>query len=82
MNLVALCASHINCKERLHSIKIMINSLLDQKEPVNIFVSISSEKELLNELDDIINSYTNKYDIIKFIFHSQKQSQFEHYKSL
>ena len=82
MNLVALCASHINCKERLHSIQIMINSLLDQKEPINIFVSISSEKELLNELNDIINSYNNKYDIIKFIFHSQKQSQFEHYKSL
>jgi hypothetical protein len=60
----------------------MINSLLDQKEPVNIFISISSEEEFSDELNDIINSYTNKYDIIKFIFHPQKLSQFEHYKSL
>lgn len=82
MNLIALCASHINCKERLHSIQIMINSLLDQIEPVNIFISISCECEFKNDVENIINSYTNKYDIIKFIFHSQKQSQFEHYKSL
>lgn len=81
-NLISLCASHINCKERLHSIKVMINSLLDQIDPVNIFISISCEDEFKNDVENIINSYESKHDILKFQFHSQKQSQFEHYKSL
>lgn len=82
MNLIALCASHINCKERLHSIQVMINSLLDQIEPINIFISISCEAEFKNDVENIVNLYESKHDILKFQFHSQKQSQFEHYKSL
>jgi cephalosporin hydroxylase len=59
----------------------MINSLLNQIEPVNIFISISCETEFKNDVENIINSYESKHDIIKFQFHSQKQSQFEHYKN-
>jgi len=60
----------------------MINSLINQVEPVNIYVSISCEEQFTQELLDIINFYTNNYETIKIMFQTPKLSQFEHYKIL
>lgn len=80
MNLIALCASHINCKERLHALQVMINSIKNQTFQISLYISISCDDELKINIDNIINLYKN--ELIHFIFHEGKLSQFEHYFEL
>ena len=70
---IALCASHIDSPQRLQLLKCSIDSMLNQKERVPIWISISTPADSL----DIY--YEDIPDFHIFIHTNTKKSQFEHF---
>jgi hypothetical protein len=81
MDLAALCASHINCTERLNHFKSMISSYSKQQDTIPLYVSMSSDTDMNPDVIKFLIELRNNTSI-KVYFNSEKQSQFNHYKIL
>ena len=82
MDLVALCASHMNSKQRWDMFVYMIDSWNCQKVPIQLFVSMSFDSAIGNGLLEDIESMRSGYPRLEILLSDKKMSQFEHYKKL
>lgn len=76
-SLICLCASHIESARRFEHFKCMIQSWREQTVKLPLYISLSFDKELL--LEEEINKLSEDR---LFIYITEKQSQFSHYKTL
>lgn len=77
--LTVLCASHIECCQRLMYLHYMLNSWFNQTIKCEIFVSISYSENMSRDIIKLMNSWKNKTNLFNFVLRGQKCSQFEHY---
>jgi hypothetical protein len=83
MELLCLCASHIDNIQRLSYFNYMIESWDCQKHKVKLYVSMSVETKLYETVIENNKKLLLKYDKLLYIFiHKNKKSQFQHYKWL
>jgi hypothetical protein len=82
MQLLALCASHINHEKRLEDLYLMLNSWKEQTFSIELHISLSSELDILDakHIQELLrNTYGNKL----FVYPCSKRlSQFKHYERL
>lgn len=81
MFLIFFCASHLTNNNRCHYLEDMIQSVINQKLKIPMFISLSYEKELESKVLLLIEEYFNHF-MIKIFIHNFKKSQFEHYSFL
>jgi len=78
VDLICMCASHINSLERFDKLKNMLTSFKNQIYKINMLLSISFDEKLqyLKDSDEF------KHELLVVKFRKEKKSQFEHYKLL
>lgn len=78
MELVALCASHMDSLERLDYFDKMLRSWFPNNVP--LYVSMSKVEGL--EIENAVQNFRTNYPLLTLILHAGKKSQFHHYLHL
>lgn len=79
LKLVNMCASHIDNKARLMCLDRQIKCLLNQSIRASIYISMSYEKDMYDDLNNLIESLKKEKELTIYVHHKTRLSQFQHY---
>ena len=80
--MIILCASHINCAQRLIYLNSMIISWYNQTVQKPLYISISYDIHMKREIIKLMEHWKSKTTFFNFTIRHGKCSQFEHYYHL
>jgi hypothetical protein len=83
-NLIVLCASHLDCPDRIEHLLEMIKCYITQSFKVPFFLSLSYNPTLKEAIRELLKAFVQTQDKLPFKFFVQKGhvTQWEHYKFL
>ena len=81
-DLIAWCASHIECRERALYLTLMVKSWFRQVAPCKLVVSLSYEPDQEAQTTLTVKELQDKFEHLEIRVRETKLAQFEHYKLL